>query len=135
MDQRWFGQYSARCLTERLLDNDPRLLRRVINNSRSNKVSTVRLRVHLAASGNLPTLLLNIVKEGLDAVVLHRVLQGTVADALLRTVAKSVGLDVLDHGVSELAVDGLVHVDALEVEADLTRVQEGEESDLSSCQY
>lgn len=70
-------------LTKRLLDNNPRLLRRVINNSRSNKVSTVRLRSHLATSSNLPSLLLNIIKEGLDAVVLHRVLQGTVADTLL----------------------------------------------------
>jgi hypothetical protein len=58
-----------------------------------------------------------------------------VADALLGTVAESIGLDVLDHGVSELVVDGLVDVDALEVEADLTRVKKGKESYLSSCQY
>ena len=57
------------------------------------------------------------------------------ADAFLGAVAEGVGLDVLDHGVSELVVDGLMDVDALEVEADLTRVEEGEESDLSYCQY
>lgn len=106
-------------LAERLLDNDPRLFRGVINNRRRDKVSAVGFRVHLAASGNLPSLLLNVIKEGLDPVVLHRVLQGSVADALLGAIAEGVSLDVLDHCVSELVVDGLVDVDALEVEADL----------------
>lgn len=111
-------------LTKRLLNDNPRVLRRSIDDRRSN-VESISRGLNLAADGDLPPLLLDVVEEGLDAVVLHGVLERAVADSCFGAVAEGVGLDVLDHGVAEFFVDGLVDVDALEVQADLAGVEEG----------
>lgn len=110
-------------LTKRLFDDNPRVLRRPVDNRRRNKVAARGRGLHRAARRDLPPLPLNVVKKGLDALVLHRVLQRAVADARLGAVAERVGLCVLDHGVAKLVVDGLVDVDALEAEADLEYVR------------
>lgn len=111
-------------LTKRLLNDNAGILRWSVNDRRGN-VEPVGRGLNLAADGDLPPLLLDVVEEGLDAVVLHGVLERAVADAGVGAVAEGVGLDVLDHGVAEFFVDGLVDVDALEVQADLAGVEEG----------
>lgn len=101
-------------LTKRFLHDNSRVLGRSVNNSRGDVVAICQ-RLNLAANSDLPALLLDIVKVCLDALVLHRVLNRAVADTGVGSVAYSVGLDVLDHGVAELFKDGFVDVDALHV--------------------
>lgn len=102
----------------------------------------------LAANGNLPALLLNVLEEFTNSVVpgilsainswklrgrnlLHRVLDWSVGDALLNSVTElHVVLDVVNHGISELVEDALVDVNALDSQADLTGVGECDLSDL-----
>jgi hypothetical protein len=69
-------------------------------------------------------LLLDILKEGLDSVILHLILHGTMAGCLIGSIAELVVLDMLDDCVSELLIDGFMDVDTLNVKADLARVHE-----------
>ena len=108
-----------RRLTERLFNNDSRILWRIINNGRSNIISVLRRRLKLSTSSNLPTLLLDVLEESLDSVVLHLVLNRAMTGFFGGTVAEFVVLDVLDYCVAELFVDGFVDVDAFDIEADL----------------
>ena len=60
----------------------------------------------------------------LDLVVLHLVLNRSEEDTLFVTLSDLECLCELDHGIAEFVVDGLMHVDALDSQADLAGVEE-----------
>jgi hypothetical protein len=66
----------------------------------------------------------------LDLFVLHRVLDGTKENTFFGAVAHLELLGDLDHGITELVVDGFVDIDTLNGQADLTGVEERKSGDL-----
>lgn len=115
---------------ERLVGHDGRIVGGVINDGRGHVEALARLGAGLAAEGRLPPLLADLRVEGLQLVVLHLVLDGAEEGLGVLVVTLLEGLDQGDQRRQELVVDILVHVDALDVHADLSAVHEAEEADL-----
>ena len=78
-------------------------------------------------------LLLNLVEESLHALVLHRVLDWAQEVPVHHAIANGNRFGVGDHGVAEFIIDVFVDVDALQRNADLPGVQEGEGRNLRGC--
>lgn len=112
-------------LTKRLLDDNTRLLRGPVNDGRFDIIPLCWYIVHFTAQCDLPPLFGNVCEKSLDTFVLHRILEGPMRDARLRAVSDGEVAGVLHHGRFEGVVYRLVHVDALEVQADLARVEKG----------
>lgn len=115
--------------TEWLFCDNAGVLLRVVDDGGGDEVAGLA-GVVLAADSDVPLFLLNVVEECLDLLKLHAVLDGAEEDTLFVALASFEGLGKLDGCFLELGVDVLVHVDALDREANLARVQESEGGDL-----
>jgi len=104
--------------TERLLGDDARVVRRVVDDRRLYEVAGTLFDL-LGADGELVTVLLAVLEELLHLLVLHFVLDGSDQDAGLVARADLDALGEGDHGFQEGLVDVLVDVDALGGDADL----------------
>lgn len=80
--------------------------------------------------GELIPLLLGILKEGLDLLILHGILDRPKQYTLLFGCANLDALGELYHALDELGVNGLVDVDTLGGNAHLTRIEESTHGDF-----
>lgn len=106
-------------LTERFLDDNPRVVRRVVNHCGRDEVALAVGGGRGGSRGDLELRLLNVLEELLDALELHLVLDGAEHRALLLSVADGQILDGGGNFGDKLVVNGLVDVDALDGDADL----------------
>ena len=118
----------ARAHTKWLLPDQSAVLLRPVNDRRRDEVSRA-VRV-LPSDGNVVTFLLDIRKEPLHLLVLHAVLDRAEEHALFVSFTHLQCLGELDHCVAEFVDDRVLHDDALQRDADLPAVQEGEGCDL-----
>ena len=102
---------------------------RVVEDGGVDEVALALLHVRLTRNELVP-LLLRVLVESANALVLHVVLDGTQGDALLGRRADLEGFGDGGEGGGEGGVDGVGHVDALDGDADLARVEEGAHGDL-----
>lgn len=116
--------------TKWLFDNNARIVRGAIDDSRVNEVALRR--VDSATDSYLPALLIDIVKEGLDTLKLWFILQRAVCYAILGAVTQCVTSDLLDYCLLELIEYALMDKYSLQIKANLTRVKESVKGDLLS---
>lgn len=116
--------------TKWLFDNNARIVRGAVDDSRVNEVALRR--VDSATDSYLPALLIDIVKESLNTLKLWFILQRAVCYAILSAVAQCVASDLLDYCLLELIEYALMDEYSLKIEANLTRVEEGVKGDLLS---
>lgn len=91
-------------LTKGLFRHNPRIFRWVVDESGGDEV-TLRLKIILAANSDLLALLLDLGKETLDTLILHRVLYGPMCHAFFQAVADLGAFDLLHQSVTELVVN------------------------------
>lgn len=107
-------------LTEGLFDDNAGFLRGPVNDGWGDE-ETLR-GLDLTTYCDFPALALDVGKEGLHALILHLILERAVGDTVLGPVTDLEGLHGLDKGALEGFKDGLVDVDALQVQANLWKL-------------
>lgn len=73
----------------------------------------------LSSDRDVVLLLVDVAEEGLDALVLHGILDRAKEDVFFEAFAHFQGLGMLNHRVTEWLEDLLMHKDSFESEADL----------------
>lgn len=99
MPRRWRIQ-----LTKRLFDYNPRVIRWVIDDCWNDEVPR-RPIVVLATDSNFLALLLDLVKETLDTLILHRVLDRPMRHAFVKAAANLQCFDLLNQRFAEPFID------------------------------
>lgn len=124
----WLGGDNG---AEGLLSDDARLVGRVVDDGRLNEEALAGCNIGLT-DGELVALGLAVGEELLDLLILHGVLDGAEQVVAIVWVSDLDGLCEIDHLLQELLVNGLVNVDALGGDADLSRVLESAHDDFRS---
>lgn len=115
---------------EGLVDHDARVVGRVVDDGGGHVEALAVLGARGAPQRRLPPLLRDLLVELLQLPVLHAVLDRAEERLRVRVVARLERFGHGDHRRQKLVVDVLVHVDPLDVHADLSAVDEGEEGNL-----
>jgi hypothetical protein len=117
-------------LTEWLFLDDSGVLLWLINDGRLHEVALAA--IDLTTNSYLLARLLDVIEEATNTLELHLVLDGAQEDTALVPLTVLQGLGELNSGSEELVIYALVDINALQGQANLSRVEEGEGGNLSS---